>query len=252
MAADVASVKLGLAGGARFLESAVHFLAALRAMLRDVAVAVDGSASSTAAWAWAAESLLPLLRPGARCRLLCVAVPDDLDMALDDADAPWTIPADSELRREAQRRSAATAQDTLQRLLEAHPPSAAIRGVEIALLPVPLVGSVGESIAAALSQEPADLVVVGQRGMGSFKRCARLPGLPRLSGLSRMHPHACRSFMAGIADALAIGHMGSVSSYCVYVSPLAVDASVIPFRADAPLTLRRNLRCPVVVIKQPA
>jgi hypothetical protein len=67
-----------------------------------------------------------------------------------------------------------------------------------------------------------------------------------------MHPHACRSFMAGIADALAIGHMGSVSSYCVYVSPLAVDASVIPFRADAPLTLRRNLRCPVVVIKQPA
>lgn len=209
-------------------------------MLRDVVVAVDGSAHSAAAWAWAAETLLPLLRPGAQCRLLCVAVPDDLDMALDDADAPWTIPDGSELRREAQRRSAAAAQDTLQRVLAAHPPPAGIEGVDITLLPVPLVGAVGESIAAALAQQPADLVVVGQRGMGAFKRCARLPGL------SGLRSHAGRSFMAGIADALAVGHMGSVSSHCVCVRrcrKLAVVSTSSLTRA-APLTVQAQSALP--------
>jgi hypothetical protein len=48
--------------------------------------------------------------------MLCVAVPDDQDFALDDGDAPWTIPSDSASRRESLRRAAATAQDVMNRL----------------------------------------------------------------------------------------------------------------------------------------
>ena len=192
------------------------------AALRDVLVAVDASAHSAPAWAWAAQTLLPLLSPGGRCRLLCVAVPDDLDMALDDADAPWTIPSDSELRREAERRSLSAAQETLQRLVAAHSPPA---GVDLTLLAAPLVGSVGETIEATLAQQPADLVVVGQRGMGSLKRCVSGTAAAGNLFLQSRHSfpalHACpltrRSFLAGVADALALGHMGSVSTFCVCV-----------------------------------
>ena len=158
---------------ASFLGESNRALGASKRMaLRDVLVAVDASAHSAPAWAWATQTLLPLLGPGSRCRVLCVAVPDDLDMALDDADAPWTIPSDGELRRESSRRAVSAAEETLRRLVDAHAPPA---GVQLTLVAAPLVGSVGETIKATLAQQPADLVVVGARGMGAFKRCVLAP-----------------------------------------------------------------------------
>ena len=138
------------------------------APLQSVLVAVDASPHSAQAWAWAAQTLLPRLA-GARCILLCVAVPDDEDFALDDGDAPWTIPSDSASRRESQRRAAVTARDVLQQLTAECPPPA---GVELVELVEPLSGTVGATIAAVFARQPVDLVVVGQRGLGAVKRCA--------------------------------------------------------------------------------
>ena len=139
------------------------------APLQSVLVAVDASPHSAQAWAWAARTLLPRLESGARCVLLCVAVPDCEDFALDDCDAPWTIPSDSASRRESQRRAAVTARDVLQRLAAESPPPA---DVELVELVEPLSGAVGATIAAVFARQPADLVVVGQRGLGAMKRCA--------------------------------------------------------------------------------
>ena len=139
------------------------------APLQTVLVAVDASSHSARAWAWAAQTLLPRLEPGACCQMLCVAVPDDEDFALDDGDAPWTIPSDSASRRESLRRAAATAQDVMNRLAAESPPPA---HVELSLLAEPLAGTVGATIAAVLARQPADLVVVGQRGLGAVKRHA--------------------------------------------------------------------------------
>lgn len=141
------------------------------APLQSVLVAVDASPHSAQAWAWAAQTLLPRLEPGAHCHLLCVAVPDGDDFALDDGDAPWTIPSDSVSRRESLRRAAATARDVVQRLAAELPPPA---GIELALYAETLAGAVGATIAAFVARQPVDLVVVGQRGQGALKRCVPL------------------------------------------------------------------------------
>jgi len=159
----------------------VDFLVNSMAPLRNVLVAVDASAHSAPAWRWAVRALLPLLPPGSSCRVLCVATPDDEDMALDNCDAPWTIPSDSESRRESLRRAAATASDTLRRLVEDCPPPP---GVQVTLVAAPLVGSVGETIAAALAQQPAELVVMGQRGRGALKRFAQSLGASQRAGFT--------------------------------------------------------------------
>jgi hypothetical protein len=137
---------------------------------RDVVVLVDDSAHAAHAWAWAATSLLPCLPTPSRCRLLCIAVlpaPTTADMAAD-VDAPWVLASDSQARREEQRSAMGDAQDTMKALLAATPPPP---GVETDPVAVPMMGSVGETIAAILREQPADVCVVGSRGMGSFKRC---------------------------------------------------------------------------------
>jgi hypothetical protein len=156
--------------------------------LREVAVLVDDSPHSAHAWAWAADALLPCLAAGARVRLLCIAVPS-LEPELD-ADAAWAIPADSDARREEERAALEAASGTLRRLAAAHAPP---QGVDLRLQAARMVGSVGETVAALLREQPADVCVVGSRGMGTFKRCAmRIAGARAAAALThRMRRAAC-------------------------------------------------------------
>ena len=142
---------------------------------RDVVVLVDDSEHAAHAWAWASSSLLPCLPTPARCRLVCVAVPAPaVDLASDDA-AAWVLASDSQARREEERSAMGAAHDILSKLLATTPPPP---GIEADPVAVPMIGSVGETVAAMLRELPADVCVVGSRGMGSFKRhvCLRVCG----------------------------------------------------------------------------
>ena len=148
---------------------------------REVVVCVDESGHSENAWSWTADTLLPCLPPRARVRLLCIAVPAADDGMSVGEDAPWTMAADDEARRAEQRSAMAAAQDTVRGLLARHPPPPDVHVVELV---VPMAGSVNETLEAILREAPADIAVVGSRGMGTLRRCAR--GCARQRGGARL------------------------------------------------------------------
>jgi nucleotide-binding universal stress UspA family protein len=137
---------------------------------RVVLVAVDESAHSAHAWAWAADSLLPCLpRESTTCVLACVAPPLPVDALMDVGDAPWVAPTDAATRAREERAAREAAEGTLARLLAAHP---APHGVKVVCVAAPMVGaSAGETIAALQREHGAELAVLGSRGMGAVQRC---------------------------------------------------------------------------------
>jgi nucleotide-binding universal stress UspA family protein len=177
---------------------------------RVVLVAVDESAHSAHAWAWAADSLLPcLLREGTTCVLACVAPPLPVDALVDVGDAPWVAPTDAATRVREERAAREAAEDTLARLLAAHP---APQGMAVKCVAAPMAGaSAGETIAALQRQHGAELVVLGSRGMGAVKRCARA------SRESASHPEKLAQTRKGLPKELSaralppqlpVGHRG--------------------------------------------
>lgn len=184
---------------------------------RVVLVGVDDSAPSRHAWAWAADSLLPTLPQGTRVVLACVAPPPfgTTDAMQDVSDAPWVLASGTQEAQEAAAAAQRAAEETLLRLLVESP---APKNVEVSRVAAHSVGSPGETLVQLQREHEADLVLLGSRGLGAAKRCApRSRGHHARCADSSRVARARGSLLAGIADALALGQLGSVSSYCVCV-----------------------------------
>lgn len=173
-------------------------MAAPQRRVREVFVAVDASEHSAHAWKWTAAVLLPSLSD-CHVRLVSVAVPELDPLALED-DATVLMCSKSQDVVEAQRIALEEADALLVRLGQAHELP---ETCSIGLVALPLRGGVGQTLLEELKHRPADIVVVGSRGMGAVRR-----------------------FLSGVAQ--LFGDLGSVSSFAVSKFDTAVTVVKLP------------------------